>query len=80
MALGLGLHARHRLRLGRCVWARAHLAQLLSDRRELRILYGGSVTPENAAALLEVSGADGFLIGGASLKAASFVAIAGLGG
>jgi triosephosphate isomerase len=58
--------------------ARVHLAELLAARRDLRILYGGSVTPDNAAAILEQSGMDGFLIGGASLKVASFAAIAGL--
>ncbi|MGH9398998.1 MAG: triose-phosphate isomerase, partial [Thermoanaerobaculia bacterium] len=58
--------------------ARAHLAELLGARRDLRILYGGSVTPENAAAILAESRMDGFLIGGASLDAASFAAIAGL--
>jgi triosephosphate isomerase len=41
----------------------------------LRILYGGSVKPDNAAALFAVSGIDGGLIGGASLKAAEFAAI-----
>jgi triosephosphate isomerase (TIM) len=59
--------------------ARAHLASLLSDRRDLRILYGGSVTPENCRSLLEDARVDGFLIGGASLKASAFAAIAGLG-
>lgn len=58
--------------------ARVHLAELLSDRPRLKILYGGSVSPENAAELLERSGMDGFLVGGASLTAASFAAIAGL--
>ncbi|HEV2064627.1 MAG TPA: triose-phosphate isomerase [Thermoanaerobaculia bacterium] len=58
--------------------ARAHLAELLAARRDLRILYGGSVTPDNATSILERSGMDGFLIGGASLKATSFAAIAGL--
>jgi triosephosphate isomerase len=43
--------------------------------REVPILYGGSVKPENAAALLSRDGIDGFLVGGASLKAASFLAI-----
>jgi triosephosphate isomerase len=56
--------------------ARAHLASLLSERRSLRILYGGSVTPENAKALALESRMDGFLIGGASLSAVSFEAIA----
>jgi triosephosphate isomerase (TIM) len=55
--------------------ARAHLASLLSARRSVRILYGGSVTPENAAALAR-TGMDGFLVGGASLSAAAFAAIA----
>lgn len=34
-----------------------------------RILYGGSVTPENSAELFEKEDVDGFLVGGASLKA-----------
>jgi triosephosphate isomerase len=58
--------------------ARAHLAELLGQRRDLRILYGGSVTPANAAAILGQSRMDGFLIGGASLDPASFAAIAGI--
>ncbi len=40
------------------------------------ILYGGSVKPENAAGILAVDGVDGALIGGASLAAADFMAIA----
>ena len=41
-----------------------------------RILYGGSVKPDNAAALLGCPNIDGALVGGASLDAASFGAIA----
>jgi triosephosphate isomerase (TIM) len=59
--------------------ARAQLAELLSGRRDVRILYGGSVTAENARELLEACRVDGFLIGGASLKAETFAAIAGIG-
>jgi len=44
--------------------------------RETRILYGGSVNPENAAAILGLSEVDGALVGGASLKADGFWAIA----
>ena len=55
-------------------WSRSSLA-----REDLRILYGGSVAPENAPALLGLSGMDGFLIGGASLAPAAFAAIAGVG-
>lgn len=58
--------------------ARALLARLLASRTNLRILYGGSVTPENARELQQVSGVDGFLVGGASLKPAAFAAIAGI--
>jgi triosephosphate isomerase len=42
---------------------------------QLRILYGGSVTPENARALAGSAEVDGFLVGGASLDAARFRAI-----
>jgi len=41
----------------------------------VRILYGGSVKPDNAAALLAAGDVDGALVGGASLKAADFWAI-----
>lgn len=42
---------------------------------ETRILYGGSVTPENAVTLFKQDNVDGALVGGASLKADSFVEI-----
>jgi triosephosphate isomerase len=41
----------------------------------VRILYGGSVKPENAQELLQRSDIDGALVGGASLQADSFAAI-----
>jgi triosephosphate isomerase len=41
-----------------------------------RILYGGSVKPANASELLFVPDVNGALVGGASLKAADFYAIA----
>ena len=41
----------------------------------LRLLYGGSVKPDNAADIFKVENVDGALIGGASLKAADFVPI-----
>jgi len=57
---------------------RAKLAEKLGAgiAENMRILYGGSVKPENAKELLSVSDVDGALIGGASLKADSFWAIA----
>jgi triosephosphate isomerase len=41
----------------------------------IRILYGGSVKPDNAAEIFSVMDVDGALVGGASLKAADFVPI-----
>ena len=41
-----------------------------------RILYGGSVNPKNAAEILALDDVDGGLVGGASLKADDFWAIA----
>ncbi len=45
----------------------------------VRILYGGSVKPDNAAAIFAVADVDGGLIGGASLEAKEFLAIAKAG-
>jgi triosephosphate isomerase len=42
----------------------------------IRILYGGSVKPENAKELMSQPDVDGVLVGGASLEASSFLAIA----
>jgi triosephosphate isomerase len=42
---------------------------------QMRILYGGSVKPENAKALMSQTEIDGALVGGASLDAKSFAAI-----
>ena len=42
----------------------------------VRILYGGSVKPDNAAELMRVDNVNGALVGGASLKADDFWAIA----
>ena len=43
--------------------------------RAVRLLYGGSVKPHNAKLLHEEGGMNGFLVGGASLKAADFISI-----
>jgi triosephosphate isomerase len=45
--------------------------------RSIRILYGGSVKPDNAKELLALPNVNGALVGGASLKAADFLAIIG---
>jgi triosephosphate isomerase (TIM) len=44
----------------------------------VRILYGGSARPANAAQLLSIEDVDGALVGGASLSSAEFMAIAGV--
>jgi triosephosphate isomerase len=55
---------------------RAELASLCGDRsRATPILYGGSVNPANASTLLKAPNVDGLLVGGASLDAASWLAI-----
>lgn len=55
---------------------RGKLAALLgAEGAKVRILYGGSVKPDNARELLSVADVDGALVGGASLTAAQFVPI-----
>ena len=55
---------------------RAGLGRLLpSAGADVRLLYGGSVKPANAAAIFAIADVDGALVGGASLKAADFSAI-----
>ncbi|MFG1371127.1 triose-phosphate isomerase [Xanthobacter oligotrophicus] len=51
-------------------------SQFGAEADGIRILYGGSVKPDNAATLMAVADVDGALVGGASLKAADFLAIA----
>jgi triosephosphate isomerase (TIM) len=63
----------------------AFVRALIGDRspeqsQRTRILYGGSVKPDNAAELLALPDVDGALVGGASLEAASFAAIVGAAG
>ena len=60
--------------------AHAHIRDRLSRKlgataAKIRILYGGSVKPENAKELMAVPGVDGALVGGASLKAEKFLPI-----
>jgi triosephosphate isomerase len=56
---------------------REELRAICGDRaKSTPILYGGSVSPANAPSLLRASNVDGLLVGGASLDAASWLAIA----
>ncbi len=54
---------------------RANLNDRMADGGNVRILYGGSVKPENASAILSVPQVNGALVGGASLDAADFWSI-----
>jgi triosephosphate isomerase len=54
-------------------WLGSHFPEYVS--RQIRIQYGGSVKPGNAASLLAQPDIDGALVGGAALSADSFVAI-----
>lgn len=57
---------------------RSQLAAIIGEEeaQATRILYGGSVRPSNAAEIFQIPDVDGGLIGGASLKASDFTAIA----
>jgi len=60
-------------------FARRHLISHFGERmRETRILYGGSVKASNAEELMRSADVDGALVGGASLRAGEFLAIAGV--
>lgn len=52
------------------------ITRFKGEGAKIRILYGGSVKPSNAAELMAVPNVNGALVGGASLKAADFLAIA----
>ena len=60
--------------------AHAHIRARLEERfgdpaAGIRLLYGGSVKPGNAKEILAIADVNGALVGGASLKAADFLAI-----
>jgi triosephosphate isomerase len=75
-AIGTGLTATPQQAQEVQAFIRSLLRELLGAAAEdIRILYGGSVTPDNAAALLAEADIDGALVGGASLKAPSFLGI-----
>jgi triosephosphate isomerase len=54
---------------------RAALVEKFGEGDGMRILYGGSVKPTNAAEIFAIADVDGGLIGGASLKATDFLGI-----
>lgn len=74
-AIGTGLTATPEQAQSVHALLRAQLRAATAHADVMRLLYGGSVKPDNAAALFAQPDIDGGLIGGASLKAADFVAI-----
>lgn len=75
-AIGTGLTATPEQAQAVHAFIRQHIGQNNVDlARAIRILYGGSMKPENADSLLAMTDIDGGLIGGASLKPDSFLAI-----
>ena len=76
-AIGTGLTATPEQAEAVHAFLRQVLAQLYRDdvSQNIRIQYGGSVKPDNAAELFEQDNIDGGLIGGASLEADDFAAI-----
>lgn len=75
-AIGTGRAATAEDAQQRCAFIRQELRALFGDVADrVRIQYGGSVTPANAAELLRQPDIDGALVGGASLKSEDFIAI-----
>ncbi len=76
-AIGTGINAAPAQAEEVHVMLRRHLAQHVDGEMaaSVRILYGGSVKPDNAASLLAQADIDGALVGGASLSAEEFAAI-----
>jgi triosephosphate isomerase len=60
-----------------CAWVREAVGEVAGAEAAdgVRVLYGGSVTPDNTAELVGQPDVDGVLVGGASLEAPSFVGI-----
>jgi triosephosphate isomerase len=75
-AIGTGLTATPDEAQAMHAFIRGRLEDLVEDAAAVRLLYGGSVKADNAAALFAQADIDGALVGGASLDADAFAAIA----
>lgn len=76
-AIGTGLNATPQDAQAMCSAIRERLRRLYPDAADgVRVLYGGSMKPDNAAELLALPDVDGGLVGGASLALDDFLAIA----
>jgi triosephosphate isomerase len=76
-AIGTGKTATNEMAQEACAYIRSLLDPAAADK--VRILYGGSMKPENAAELLAQPDIDGGLIGGASLQADDFAKLVAAG-
>ena len=76
-AIGTGKVASPEQAQAAHAFVRGKIAKLFGEKvaQAVLIQYGGSVKPDNAATLLNLPDVDGALVGGASLKAESFLAI-----
>jgi len=75
-AIGTGMTATPEMAQRVHAFLRSQLAAMDKDvAQNVQILYGGSMKPDNAAALLAMEDIDGGLIGGAALKASDFLGI-----
>lgn len=75
-AIGTGVAATAQDAQDMCAFIRGWLREVRgAGSAEIRILYGGSVTPANAVELLSQPDIDGALVGGASLKSDTFLEI-----
>ncbi len=76
-AIGTGMNATPEQAQEVHLFIRELIGSLYSDyiKEEIKILYGGSVKPDNSASLLSQADIDGALVGGASLKVDDFVGI-----
>ena len=80
-AIGTGLTATREQAQDAHAFIRRSLAERFgkAGAEKTQILYGGSVTPDNVKALLSCEDVDGALVGGASLKAESFLELVSAG-
>lgn len=74
-AIGTGKSATSAEAQEVCAYSKKLLQKLANTPIEVRVLYGGSVKADNAHELLSMEDIDGALVGGASLKADSFLEI-----
>ena len=74
-AIGTGLTASKEQAQEMHASLRSHLCGMYAQAKEVPILYGGSVKPQNAALLFDCPNIDGLLVGGASLEADDFLHI-----